>query len=188
MTAPAPRPVSPLAPAGQLTCPFCEQRRPLQVFPRYEAISHDPLRFCPACYGFWAQGDALVNGAADGDDEHPALHAALAPRRCRACLGFLDDSEACRKCGQRLPLLRCPSCGEQMQRTRQKGIAVDMCAPCRGIWFDVGELGRICEVAEPLTLAARVTGTTDPGPDDSSLFGRALATLLSVFVGFGGVP
>ena len=74
-----------------------------------------------------------------------------------------------------------------MLRTKQMGLVVDTCAPCRGIWFDVGELGRACHIEEPVTLAAKLTGADDPGPDDSTLFGRAVSLLLGAFLGLGAV-
>jgi Zn-finger nucleic acid-binding protein len=155
-------------PEGTLRCPFCAERPPLSILQRYEAATANPLRYCNTCYGFWAVGDALTNGIADPDDETPALSAALAPRRCRACFGHLKPDNTCARCGKALPLLNCPQCGNQMQRIEREKIQLDQCAACMGVWFDTGEIAAVYHLqpAQGLAMSTVDEHATDgQGPD-----------------------
>ena len=49
-----------------------------------------------------------------------------------------------------LHYLHCPKCGAKLEEAVMKGITVDICPGCRGIWFDAGELDKI--TAEPKGL------------------------------------
>ena len=126
----------------------------MSVFRRVELQTIDPLRFCLRCYGFWAVGDSLSRGVADPGYGHPALEQVMAPRRCRACHGRLKPDNTCRACGKVLPLLDCPACGKPMQRLEKDGVILDQCAPCRGTWFDIGEIVTIYQLAPYQGLAA----------------------------------
>ncbi|HML97164.1 MAG TPA: zf-TFIIB domain-containing protein [Tepidiformaceae bacterium] len=141
------------APPGP-RCPYCADHPGLVTFRRHELQTIDPLRFCGQCYGFWAVGDSLSRGVADPGYGHPALEQALAPRRCRACHGRLKPDNSCRSCGQPLPALHCPGCGNQMERFEKEGIWLDQCAPCRGTWFDVGEIVAVYQLRPHQGLAA----------------------------------
>lgn len=126
----------------------------MSVLRRYELQTIDPLRFCQNCYGFWAVGDSLSRGVADPGTGHPALEQSMAPRRCRACHGRLKPDHTCRECGQPLPTLSCPACGQPMQRMEKDGILLDQCAPCRGVWFDIGEIVAVYSLVPAQGLAA----------------------------------
>lgn len=142
------------APASTLlTCPYCDDHPPLQTFTRYELVTATPLRYCPNCYGFWAAGDSLALGVARSRTDHPALRAAQAPRRCRACNGHLKPNGLCAKCHQPVPATNCPECHRPMDRFEQKGIAVDACGTCRGTWFDMGEITAIFGISSPPDLS-----------------------------------
>lgn len=41
--------------------------------------------------------------------------------------------------------MKCPSCNETLLMTEKKGIEVDYCPNCRGIWLDKGELEKMIE-------------------------------------------
>jgi len=121
-------------------CPACAEHPAMLKLPRYELLTQDPLLYCGACYGFWAVGDSLARGVADPGYIHPALETTTAPRRCRTCFGHLKPDDTCAKCGGRSPELNCPACGAPMERFDQGGVRLDQCAPCRGTWFDTGEI------------------------------------------------
>ncbi len=36
--------------------------------------------------------------------------------------------------------MRCPKCGMQLQEVEYKGVKIDKCFQCEGIWLDAGEL------------------------------------------------
>lgn len=38
-----------------------------------------------------------------------------------------------------LHFMRCPKCGMELVEVNYKGIAVDKCSACEGIWLDAGE-------------------------------------------------
>lgn len=41
--------------------------------------------------------------------------------------------------------MKCPSCNETLVMSDKKGIEIDYCPNCRGIWLDRGELEKIIE-------------------------------------------
>lgn len=50
--------------------------------------------------------------------------------------------------------LRCPSCDGPMQQVDKRGVLIDICRDCRGVFLDRGELDKLLEEA------ARREGTT----------------------------
>lgn len=48
-------------------------------------------------------------------------------------------SETERKRLRELHFMRCPKCGMELYEFEHKGITVDKCSDCNGIWFDAGE-------------------------------------------------
>lgn len=45
--------------------------------------------------------------------------------------------------------MKCPKCGSNMSETYMKGIMVDQCSSCGGIYFDRGELELLLRAEEP---------------------------------------
>ena len=45
-----------------------------------------------------------------------------------------------------LHFLRCPKCGMQLLEIDYKGIKVDKCSECEGIWLDAGEMDAISKL------------------------------------------
>ncbi|MGF1923072.1 MAG: zf-TFIIB domain-containing protein [Bacteroidia bacterium] len=41
--------------------------------------------------------------------------------------------------------MKCPSCNETLLMTEKRGVEIDYCPSCRGIWLDRGELEKIME-------------------------------------------
>ena len=41
--------------------------------------------------------------------------------------------------------MKCPSCSETLLMSDKKGIEIDYCPSCRGIWLDRGELEKIID-------------------------------------------
>lgn len=41
--------------------------------------------------------------------------------------------------------MKCPSCSETFLMSDKKGVEIDYCPNCRGIWLDRGELDKIIE-------------------------------------------
>jgi len=44
---------------------------------------------------------------------------------------------------QELHYMRCPKCGMELIEIDYKGIEVDKCSECEGIWLDAGELDAV---------------------------------------------
>ncbi len=45
-----------------------------------------------------------------------------------------------------LHYMHCPKCGQQLFEIDYKGIAVDKCSQCDGVWLDAGELEQISKL------------------------------------------
>ncbi|MCY1537624.1 Transcription factor zinc-finger [compost metagenome] len=41
--------------------------------------------------------------------------------------------------------MKCPSCNETLLMAEKRGVEIDYCPNCRGIWLDRGELEKIME-------------------------------------------
>ena len=57
--------------------------------------------------------------------------------------------------------MKCPNCEETLLMTDKKGIEIDYCPKCRGIWLDRGELDKIIE------RSAEQNSPTDTIPPDT---------------------
>ncbi len=44
--------------------------------------------------------------------------------------------------------MRCPLCDVSMREVERRGVRIDVCPECRGVWLDRGELEKLLE-AEP---------------------------------------
>jgi len=44
-------------------------------------------------------------------------------------------------------IMQCPNCAIPLMMTERKGIEIDFCTQCRGVWLDRGELDKIIEVS-----------------------------------------
>lgn len=175
---------APLGPADE-RCPYCAEHPLLAIYPRYEIVTLEPLRYCPRCYGFWARKDALSRGVADPRVSHPALDASLAPGRCRLCFGRLDAAGACRDCAAPAPVLRCPACTMPMARVEQQAVTLDRCDPCAGVWFDMGEIARVYKLPPVPSLTTAAIGPGDVTADDlPPAWQLAAEVLLEVFLPF----
>ncbi len=42
-----------------------------------------------------------------------------------------------------MPLLLCPSCGVGMREVERRGVLLDVCPQCGGVWLDRGELEKL---------------------------------------------
>jgi Zn-finger nucleic acid-binding protein len=41
--------------------------------------------------------------------------------------------------------MKCPACNETLLMSEKKGVEIDYCPSCRGVWLDRGELEKIIE-------------------------------------------
>lgn len=42
-----------------------------------------------------------------------------------------------------MPLLLCPNCGAGMKEVERRGVLLDVCPQCGGVWLDRGELEKL---------------------------------------------
>jgi hypothetical protein len=59
-------------------------------------------------------------------------------------------SEEERKRSQELHQMKCPKCGMELIEIDYRGIRVDRCSACLGIWLDRGELESISNLGKPI--------------------------------------
>jgi len=53
--------------------------------------------------------------------------------------------------------MRCPKCGMELAEVTFRGVHIDRCTSCAGVWLDAGELDTLSS-AEPEGLLARLAG------------------------------
>lgn len=72
---------------------------------------------------------------------------------CHGCHAPLDrNAEQCAACGESNHL-DCPSCSTRMLRQQHGAIVLDVCASCKGVWFDRSELQEIWKLEVDRALA-----------------------------------
>ena len=47
-----------------------------------------------------------------------------------------------------MPLLLCPNCQVGMREVERRGVLIDVCPQCGGVWLDKGELEKLLAEAE----------------------------------------
>jgi Zn-finger nucleic acid-binding protein len=116
-----------------VNCPECTQ--PLNAV----KVDQVELGACRTCGGLWfsqaqfrkVAAEETVRAVAD------ASHGKLG--RCRGCHERLTASQSCPKCQRKVPA--CPDCGRApLALGNVRGVNVDVCPGCSGVWFDPGEL------------------------------------------------
>jgi len=45
-----------------------------------------------------------------------------------------------------LHYMRCPKCGMQLIEIEHKGVKIDECSSCSGVWLDAGELAQVIQL------------------------------------------
>lgn len=53
-----------------------------------------------------------------------------------------------------MPLSVCPNCQTPMAEVNRRGVYVDICTKCRGVWLDGGELEKLLATADAGAEAA----------------------------------
>ncbi|MES2178062.1 MAG: zf-TFIIB domain-containing protein [Gemmatimonadota bacterium] len=108
------------------------------------------LDHCTRCGGVWFEkGEAQQLARFSPSDlwRHipPRQTAPMPP--CHGCHAPLDrDAEQCPACGTKNEL-RCPACDKTMERREHGGLTLDVCASCKGVWFDHIELRSVWSLA-----------------------------------------
>ncbi|WP_337658983.1 TFIIB-type zinc ribbon-containing protein [Sphingorhabdus sp. Alg231-15] len=53
---------------------------------------------------------------------------------------------------QASPSMPCPVCNVSLTISERKGVEIDFCPQCRGVWLDRGEIDKIVERSRPDTI------------------------------------
>lgn len=51
-------------------------------------------------------------------------------------------------------VLRCPSCDGPMQVAERRGVLIDVCRECRGVFLDRGELDKLLDAAAAASIGS----------------------------------
>lgn len=49
-----------------------------------------------------------------------------------------------------LHFMKCPQCGTDLMEIDFKGIKIDECSSCRGMWLDAGEFDALAKIEKPV--------------------------------------
>ena len=55
-----------------------------------------------------------------------------------------------------LHFMHCPKCGDSLQEIELKGVKIDRCRSCQGIWLDAGELEQVSKKEGFLSGAIKI--------------------------------
>ena len=59
-------------------------------------------------------------------------------KEAEACQGKMAEEE--KKKLKELHYMHCPKCGQRLSEIDYKGVKIDRCMNCQGVWLDAGEL------------------------------------------------
>jgi Zn-finger nucleic acid-binding protein len=134
---------------ARLPCPVClgVQMEKVQIAEAGRVLTLD---HCTRCGGVWFEkGEAQQLARFSPSDlwRHiPPRQTAPSPP-CHGCHAPLArDAERCGACGTKNEL-QCPMCERTMERRQHAGLTLDVCAACKGVWFDHAELRSVWTLA-----------------------------------------
>ncbi len=167
------------APGTPRLCPGC--RVSLRQF-EYPWARGVLLDHCLECHGIWVDDgelgeiEQIVNRqrstAAGPEAPTDGTPAATCEQRARMAASLML-SRACEKCGERNGArdlvcwacgtmlqertggLLCPHCSSPMARCQARGMSLDRCNACGGLWLDGGELGSLLQLDREALLDIR---------------------------------
>ena len=61
----------------------------------------------------------------------------------------LEEAEKIRL--KELHFMRCPKCGMELQEIELRGVKVDKCFTCEGVWLDAGELETLVQMEKKMS-------------------------------------
>ena len=68
-----------------------------------------------------------------------------------------DQERAAREAERKSHYLKCPKCGADLVTDDFRGVQIDRCPDCHGLWLDAGELDALKNTGDP-GLIGRVFG------------------------------
>ena len=101
---------------------------------------------CERCGGIWfdeGEVEQLRKLKRRAIGQKIALDAEAFRMKCHSCQTIMNrNAERCPACRWR-NVVDCPVCARPMERREVQGLHLDLCAACRGVWFDRIELAEI---------------------------------------------
>jgi hypothetical protein len=120
-------------------CPACPTPSPLRALDPHALRL--PLKRCDTCLGVLADPTTVAVAATYYHSVHYVMSEGHGRHHCRHCATLFDRvQQRCRTCLKE-QALTCVGCLMPMQVIEVAGVSLDVCRPCRMVWFDRGELG-----------------------------------------------
>jgi Zn-finger nucleic acid-binding protein len=120
-------------------CPVCPTPSQLRTLDPH--LLRLPLKRCDTCLGVLADPTTVAVAATYYHSVHYVMSEGHGRHHCRHCDALFDRVlQRCRTCLKE-QALTCVGCLMPMQVIEVAGVSLDVCRPCRMVWFDRGELG-----------------------------------------------
>jgi hypothetical protein len=120
-------------------CPVCPTPSQLRALDPH--VLRLPLKRCDTCLGVLADPTTVAVAATYYHSVHYVMSEGHGRHHCRHCDALFDRVlQRCRTCLKEQALC-CVGCLMPMQVIEIAGVSLDVCRPCRMVWFDRGELG-----------------------------------------------
>jgi hypothetical protein len=121
------------------SCPVCPTAPELRVLDPH--LLRLPLRRCDLCLGLLADPSTVAAAATHYHGSHYVMSEGHGRHHCRSCDALFDRArDRCPTC-RKEQTIHCVRCLMPMDVIEVAGVSVDVCRPCRMVWFDRGELG-----------------------------------------------
>lgn len=146
------------------------------------------LDHCPRCGGIWFElGEVQQLRHRHSSQLWERISRLPSPARtlCHSCHAPLERAlQSCPACGS-LNTIECPSCQEPLTLHMHEGIRLDVCAKCRGVWFDHAELSAIWTLSLTKAGQRRRRTALAPQTNDAGLIVLDALTFAPDVVFFG---
>jgi Zn-finger nucleic acid-binding protein len=123
------------------------------------------LDHCRRCGGVWFEAGEVQRLHGYRPEvlwEAIALRSEPFRMQCHGCHCFVErDATACPACGWR-NVLDCPVCQRPMETATHRGVRLDACRSCKGVWFDHSELASVWLLAFATSLRNRQSPSRVP--------------------------
>ncbi|MEL7506526.1 MAG: zf-TFIIB domain-containing protein [Cyanobacteria bacterium J06554_1] len=134
-------------------CPVCTglPMQKLKITRQHEEVFLT-LDCCHRCGGVWFdEGEVQLSQKIQSPKVRQHISQKLRPWmiHCQNCNTLMDRNlEHCGTCGWH-NRINCPVCTKVLERKRHKGLTLDICHSCHGVWFDQTELATLWKHSHP---------------------------------------
>ncbi len=143
----------PSTPEPRYDCPVCTglPMKKLKITRQHQEVFLT-LDCCNRCGGVWFdKGEVQLSQKIQSPKVRQ--HITQKPRtwmiHCQDCNTLMDRNlEHCETCGWHNQI-NCPVCAKVLERKRHKGLTLDICHSCHGVWFDQTELAALWKHSHP---------------------------------------